>query len=314
MSVLKSIYIKLLKYFNFNNNIILKFLAIFAAVFLWIYVVLQSPEKKSIYIPVHINKPDSFVYDEEPPDSVRFDFSGSMRNFFLFEKFGNPVVILELRDLETGENIIEIIPDNIIFSDWIGVKPEGKSYINLSVQKLDSIYVPVNIDDSVLIQSNWIIRSLTINPNMIWVVGGQEDLDEISRTGICIKPCLIEEFSYEKICSTHIFLPDFPTHPYSEDSVVEINLLLDSLINFEIKLEVEVRGEDNFKVMPDSVRLYAIIPSRDYNNIRESEISLWAEARRSEIHSSPLNLQWDKEEYAETSWLEISKVKLIPIN
>ena len=314
MSVLKSIYLKILKYVNLKNNAILKILALFSALFLWIYVVLRSPEKKSIYIPIQIIKPDSLIFDGDPPDSVRFDFSGSMRNFFLFEKFGNPSVSLDLNNLVVGENTIEIIPDNIIYSDWIGVKPEGKSYINLSVQKLDSIIIPVNVDDSVLTPSNWIIRSLSINPDIIWIVGGQSDLEKISDEGVFIKTCTVEEFAYEKICTTFIYLPELATHPYSKDSTVEIHLLMDSLINYEVKLGVEVIGNDNFQVMPDSVRFFAAIPSKDYDSFQTTEILLTVEGRRSGIHSSPLHLKCDYIELAETSWLEISKVKLIPKN
>lgn len=305
-------YVKVLNYLRSRHNFTLKILALLAAVLLWVYVVLQSPVKKSIYVPIVINKPDSLIYDIDPPDSVRFDFTGSARNFFLFDRFGDPTILVELKNLNIGENIVEISPDQIIYSDWIGVKPEGETYIRLSFQKLDSIYLPISSEQVMTLPPGWIITEQNIDPEMIWIVGGSQDLEDLSKVGISLNKCNIDEFKYSYICSTTVEIPEYPTHPFTNESIVEVNVSLDSMIFYQLKLPVIIDQGQQFQAMPDSVRFYAIVPSRNFQDLLDTDIKLRVDVRRSEIHSSPLILDWNGEELAETSWLEINKVKLIP--
>lgn len=305
-------YVKVLNYFRLRHNFTLKILALLAAILLWIYVVLQSPVKKSIYVPVTINKPDSLIYDLDPPDSVRFDFTGSARNFFLFDRFGDPVIVLELKDLNIGENIVEINSNQIIYSDWIGVKPEGETYIRLSFQKIDSIYLSLSAENVIAIPPGWRVTNLRVKPEMVWVVGGSQDLQDLAKIGISLQKCTIDEFDYDLTCSTTVKIPEYPTHPYTNDSIIEINASMDSMIFYQLKLPVIIDQAEQFQAMPDSVRFYAIVPSRNFQKLIDTDISLNVNVRRSDIHSSPLILEWNGEQLAETSWLEINKVKLIP--
>lgn len=301
-----------IKFLNIKKNFNLKILSILSAILLWLYIVFQRPQSKSIFVPLLITIPDSFVLDKSIPDSVRFDFYGSTRNFILFYKFGNPKISIDLKLLNEGENIVDILPENIYFPEWIGVIPQGKNNIKISAQIFDSILVPILLNNTENINTHWLIDSFSYNPKNIWIYGGRNDLENISNDGLKLKPFSINNFNYLKTCSTSIIIPEYPTKPYVKDSIIIFTMELDSLLLVKKKFEVEIIGSDRFNALPDSVLFYCLIKSKRFNQINKDSIFIQVEPEFEMMHKTNINFIWNADSIAESTWIEISKVKLIP--
>ncbi|MBN1150324.1 hypothetical protein JXA84_03770 [candidate division WOR-3 bacterium] len=310
MSRLKSILVFFLNIFK--HNLKFKLIALFSAVILWFYVILQTPYNRIIEVPVQIQLPDSLVFDGDVPNSVKIEFVGTLRDFFLFGKFGQPYVYLNLQSVTSGEQNLDIYPENVIYPDWIGVKTQGKNSLQIFLQNLDSLFLPLQIEESLLIQSNWRIVEYSIKPDYTWVVGGREDLKKLRQRPLTVKPELGEDFSFSIQCTVELEIPQMPTKPFSRDSFIVVDFKLDSLVLIEKKLPVTITGSSGFYAMPDSVKLFALVSASLIDQISTDDIVLFTRPTRSDMHSSELQIEWPYYGQVETTWFEISQVKLIP--
>ncbi|MBN2363993.1 hypothetical protein JXL83_07660 [candidate division WOR-3 bacterium] len=296
----------------FRHNLKFKLISLFSSVILWFYVVLQTPYNRILDVPITVELPDSLLFDEPLSNSVKIEFVGTLRDFFLFEKFGSPYVYLNLQNINPGEHYIDILPENVIFSDWTGVETQGKSIVKISLQSLDSLYLPIVIEESFLPRSNWRIIDYTIRPDFTWVIGGREDLLELKKKPLILVPDINGNFGFDIQCTAQVKIPQMPTRPFSRDSFAVIEFTMDSLILIERKLPVTLTESSRFYAMPDSVKFFALVSASLIDEVRTEDIMLIAEPLKNEVHSSSLEIVWPYIEAVETAWVEIPKVRIIP--
>lgn len=296
----------------FKHNLKFKLIAIFSAVILWLYIIMQTPYSRIIDVPVQIQLPDSFILEGDVPNSVKIEFVGTPRDYFLFGKFGQPFVYLNLQPVSSGEQNLDIYPENVIYPDWIGVKPQGKNSIKIIFQKLDSLFLPIQIEESLLIKSNWRIVEYSIKPNYTWIVGGREDLKKLRQRPLTVRPELNRDFNFNIKCTVDLEIPKMQTNLLSRDSFVVVDIKLDSLVLIEKKLPVTITGTNEFYAMPDSVKFFALVLASLRDAIRTDDIILFVTPTRNDVHSSELQIEWPYYGLVETTWFEISQVKLIP--
>ncbi len=311
MSKIKSLLYFLLNIFKHNFKF--KLISLLTAFILWLYVTLQTPYNRIIDVPVNVDLPDSFLFDEPPANSVKIEFVGTLRDFFLFEKFGEPYINLNLSAITSGEHYVDVLPENVIYPEWIGVKTQGKSLMKISLQNLDSIYVPLEIERTSLPRSNWRIVDYIIKPDFTWIIGGRDDLGLLGGKPLFLNPNINENFGFNVKCTVHIEIPLLPTRPFSRDSFAVIEFEMDSLIVFETKLQVTLKAGSRFHVLPDSVKFFALISASYADKVKGEDILLVAEPKRNDVHSSPIEIIWPFRELAETCWVEIPRVRLIPM-
>jgi YbbR domain-containing protein len=165
---------------NLLENWILKTLAIFLALVLWLFVRNESGPVRMVAVPLEVRVPQHMEISNERPASVGVMLRGTT---FSNMWFGQPLptCIIDLQSAKEGKHIVELTPDNVNAPKGLGVEvlQVNPTRIVLELERTVSKEVPIVVPVQGQVADGFEIYEKSANPTAAVVTGPRSRVEPI---------------------------------------------------------------------------------------------------------------------------------------